>query len=383
MRVLHVDSAREWRGSQSQVLLAAQGMVARGHSVSVACRTGGGLEARARAVGLAVHPLAFGGDLAPGAILGLARVLRRDAPEIVHAHDPHATSAALLAARLVRGPAVVASRRVSLHLRSIASLTKYAACDRVIAVSRAVVRVLLEDGLPPNRLLLIYDGVPDRRPPRDALDALAELGIPHGSPVVGNVAALTEHKDHATLLAAMPRVLEAVPAARLVIVGAGRLRAQLEAEARRRGLGERCVFTGFRADIDRLIPAFSLLCLTSSTEGLGTSLLDAMCFGRPVVATDAGGIPEAVEHGKTGLLVPVGDPATLAAALTELLLRADRRQTLGEAGRRRFEREFTAERMVDETLRVYEGLRTTSAAPERRPSDLPGIGQAARAGTSP
>jgi glycosyltransferase involved in cell wall biosynthesis len=143
------------------------------------------------------------------------------------------------------------------------------------------------------------------------------------------------------------------------------------------------VFTGFRADIDRLIPAFSLLCLTSSTEGLGTSLLDAMCFGRPVVATDAGGIPEAVEHGKTGLLVPVGDPATLAAALTELLLRADRRQTLGEAGRRRFEREFTAERMVDETLRVYEGLRTTSAAPERRPSDLPGIGQAARAGTSP
>ena len=381
MRVLHVDSAREWRGSQSQVLLAAQGMAARGHSVTVACRTGGGLEARARAVGLAVHPLAFGGDLAPGAILGLARVLRSDAPQIVHAHDPHATSAALLATRLVRGPAVVASRRVSLHLRGMASLRKYAACDKVIAVSHAVARVLLEDGLPPNRLLIIYDGVPDRRPPRDALDALGELGISARSPVIGNVAALTEHKDHATLLAAMPRVLEAVPAARLVIVGAGKLRAQLEAEARRQGLGERCLFTGFRADIDRLIPAFSLLCLTSSTEGLGTSLLDAMCFGRPVVATATGGIPEAVEHGKTGLLVPVGNPATLAAALVDLLLGADRRERLGRAGRRRFEREFTSERMIDETLHLYEGLRASSAAPERQTSDLSGIGQVARAGT--
>jgi glycosyltransferase involved in cell wall biosynthesis len=326
-----------------------------------------------------VRPLAFGGDLAPGAILGLARVLWGDAPDVVHAHDPHAISAGLLAARLVRGPRVVASRRVPLHLRGLPSLRKYAACDRVIAVSRAVARVLLEDGLPPNRLLLIYDGVPDRRPPRDALDALGELGIPTRSPVIGNVAALTEHKDHATLLAAMPRVLEAVPAARLVIVGAGELRGQLEAEARMRGLGARCVFTGFRADIDRLIPAFSLLCLTSSTEALGTSLLDAMCFGRPVVATATGGIPEAVEHGKTGLLVPVGDPATLADALADLLLRADRRETLGEAGRRRFEREFTAERMVDETLRLYEDLRATSAAPGRHSAALTGIGKPARA----
>jgi glycosyltransferase involved in cell wall biosynthesis len=365
MRVLHVDSAREWRGSQRQVLLAAQGMADRGHSVTLACRAGGRLESRARAAGLRVRTLDFGGDLSPRAILGLARVLWSDAPDVVHAHDPHATSAALLAARLVRGPSVVASRRVPLHLRGLPSLGKYAACDRVIAVSRAVVRVLLEDGLPPDRLLLIYDGVPDRRPARGTLEALEDLGIPARSPVIGNVAALTEHKDHTTLLAAMPRVLRAVPDARLVIVGSGDLRGRLEAEALRRGLGGRCVFTGFRGDIDRLIPAFSLLCLTSSTEALGSSLLDAMCFSRPVVATATGGIPEAVEHGKTGLLVPVGDPAALAAALVDLLLRADRREALGRAGRRRYEQEFTAERMVDETLRLYEDVRATSAVRER------------------
>ena len=365
MRVLHVDSAREWRGSQSQVLLAAQAMAARGHSVTVACQAGGRLEARARASGLAVRPLAFRGDLGPGAILGLARVLGRDAPEVVHGHDPHATSASLLAVRLRPGARVVASRRVSLPLRGPLSLRKYAACDRVIAVSRAVAGVLLEVGLPAGRLRLIRDGVRDRRREGEGREALAALGIPPGSPVIGNVAALTEHKDHATLLEAMPRVLERVPAARLVIVGEGELRPRLTAQARSLGLADRCVFAGFRTDVDRLMPAFSLLCLTSRTEGLGSCLLDAMCFGRPVVATAVGGIPEVVGHGETGLLVPVGDPLALAGALADLLLRPERAEALGRAGRLRFEREFTAERMVDETMRLYDELGGRLVRPER------------------
>jgi glycosyltransferase involved in cell wall biosynthesis len=253
---------------------------------------------------------------------------------------------------------------VSLPVHGRLSLRKYAACDRVIAVSRAVVRVLLEGGLPADRLLLVYDGVLDRRPVVEERCLLAELGVPADSPVIGNVAALTPHKDHATLLGAMPRVLRAVPAARLVVVGDGELRSSLEAEARRLGLAERCVFTGFRSDVDRLIPAFSLLCLTSTTEALGSSLLDAMCFGRPIVATATGGIPEAVVHGETGLLVPVGDPAALASALTRLLVAADQREALGRAGRRRFEGAFTAEKMVDETLRLYDGLQVQSTHPD-------------------
>jgi len=355
------------------VLLAAQGMAARGHSVAVVCQAGGRLEGRARAAGLAVHPTAFHGDLAPTAILGLARVLRAESPHVVHAHDPHATAASLLAARLCRGSRLVASRRVSLPVHGPFSRLKYAACDRVIAVSRAVARELVDDGLPARRLLLVHDGVVDRPPEGVGREALRDLGVPPGGPVIGNVAALTEHKDHATLLAAMPRVLRAVPAARLVIVGAGELRGPLEAEALRRGLGDRCVFTGFRADVDRFIPAFSLLCLTSRTEGLGSSLLDAMCFGRAVVATETGGIPEAVVHGRTGLLVPVGDPSALAAALTRLLLSPGEREAMGRAGRRRFERLFTAERMVDGTLRSYDSLHGLIAAAGRSASPFAGV----------
>ena len=122
-------------------------------------------------------------------------------------------------------------------------------------------------------------------------------------PVVGNVAALTDHKDHATLVEAMALLRPRSPEARFVIVGEGELRPALEGLARERGASDRVVFAGFRTDLDRLLPAFDVFCLSSRLEGLGTSLLDAMAFARPVVATAAGGIPEAVEDGVTGRLV--------------------------------------------------------------------------------
>jgi glycosyltransferase involved in cell wall biosynthesis len=105
--------------------------------------------------------------------------------------------------------------------------------------------------------------------------------------------------------------------------------------------------------MDRLIPAFTVFCLSSHMEGLGTSLLDAMCFSRPIVATAAGGIPEAVEDGLTGRVVPVKAPEALASALVEVLSDPCRQRAMGEAGRRRFEERFTADRMVEETLKVY------------------------------
>jgi len=350
MRILHVDSAAGWRGGQNQVLLTALGMAARGHEVAVACRRGGDLEERARAAGLGVFPLALRGDLSPGAALGLRRVLRGFAPQAVQLHDPHAVSAGVLAGRC--GARRVATRRVDFPLRGVLSRRKYAACDRVIAVSHAIAGVLQSGGVPSHQVSIVYEGVPDRPPQPGGRQALRELGVPAGAPVVGNVAALTDHKDHVTLLEAAAIVDRSVPDARFVVVGEGELRPRLEAQARRLGLLERVVFAGFRRDLDRLLPAFDVFCLSSHMEGLGTTLLDAMCFGRAVVATAAGGIPEAVEDGVTGQLVPARDPRGLAEALIAILTDPGRRESMARAGRARFVAHFTAERMVDETLRV-------------------------------
>ena len=141
--------------------------------------------------------------------------------------------------------------------------------------------------------------------------------------------------------------------ARLVIVGEGRLRSELEAEAVALGLGDSVCFTGFRTDVLSLIRGFEIFAFPSTHEALGTSVLDAMALCKPVVATRAGGIPETVQDGITGLLVPPGDPQALAQALCTLLQNPERGRLFGEAGRRRVEEYFTAEHTGAATLRVY------------------------------
>lgn len=358
MRVLHVDSAATWRGGQNQVLLAARGMRERGHDVAVACRAGGVLAERARAAGLEVEALPLRGDLDPRGALALRRVVARRRPDVMQLHDPHAVAAGVLATVGLGAsrPRRVATRRVDFHVRGALSRAKYGACEAVVAVSDAIASVLRADGLPASRLRRVYEGVPDRAPQPGGRDELRALGLPPDALVVGNVAALTDHKDHATLLDATARLVAEIPRARLVIVGEGELRAQLEQRSRALGLGASVVFAGFRADLDRLIPAFDVFCLSSHMEGLGTSLLDAMCFARPIVATRAGGIPEAVEDGVTGRVVPARDAAALAAALGDVLRDSSRAAAYGAAGRARFERCFTVARMVEESLRVYREL---------------------------
>ncbi len=352
--ILHVDTAGSWRGGQNQVLLTAGGMAARGVATLVACRAGGALETRARAALLDVRPLPFRGDLWPPAVWALARLLRRERPSTLLLHDPHAVSAGLLAARLAGGGRCVAVRRVDFPLRSAFSRRKYAACARVIVVSRAIGAVVERDGVPADRLRVVYEGVPDRAPQPGGRQALAELGVPEAAPVIGNVAALTGHKDHATLVDAMALLRPRLPEARLVIAGEGELRPALERQVRGHGLADRVVFAGFRRDLDSLLPAFSVFCLSSQHEGLGTSLLDAMAFALPVVATAAGGIPEAVQDGVTGRIVPARAPAALADALASVLEDEAGRRELGAAGRRRYLERFTAERMVEDTLRALQ-----------------------------
>lgn len=350
MRVVQVDGARGWRGGQNQVLLTAAGLARRGHDVLVACREGGALAARARAAGLAVEEIPLGGDLSPRGPLALRRTLRAFSPDLVHAHDPHAVTAAVLASH---GSPVVATRRVDFALRGLLSRVKYRRCAVVVAVSRAIAAVLERGRIEAARVRVVYEGVPDRAPAPGGREALAELGVPAGALVVGNVAALTGHKDHDTLLSAAARVVAARPRVYFVVVGDGERRDALRARVAEPDLAGRVVLAGFRDDVDRLLPACDVFCLSSHMEGLGTSLLDAMAFARPVVATAAGGIPEAVEDGVTGRLVPVRDAQALAGAILELVDDPALRTRMGEAARGRFLARFTAEAMVQATLEVY------------------------------
>lgn len=356
MRILHIDSARTWRGGQNQVLLTAQGMASAGHEVALAARRGGALATRAREAGIEVFPMEFHGDFSPAAAVCLARLARKRRPDVCHAHDPHALSAACMAAGIARCGALIAARRVDFHLRGAFSRLKYRRAQRIICASRAIAALLEKDGVPAERIRVVYEGVRDRAPKGGGEAQLRSLGVPDNAPVIGNIAALTDHKDHRTLIEAARIVLARRGDVRFVIAGEGECRPSLESRLRETGLRDKVLLLGFRDDIDALLPAFTLFCLSSHMEGLGTSVLDAMAFGIPVVATDAGGIPEAVEDGVTGRVVPVRDAPRLAGALLELLEDANRRKAMGLAGRRSFEQRFAFERMVENTMRVYQEL---------------------------
>jgi len=357
VRILHVDSAASWRGGQNQVLLTATGMAERGHDVRIACRSRGMLCARARVAGLGVRPLWFQGEVSPLAMAGLLHLNRTFRPDVVHVHDPHALAAAVWSLGPETRRRLVATRRVDFAPRGRLSRRKYGRPALIVAVSQAIRDVLVTHRIPPERVRVIYEGVSERAPAPQGRQALLKLGIPEDAEIVGNVAALTDHKDHATLIEAAAIVAKERSRAYFVIVGDGELRSSLEERIRSRGISSRVILTGFRADVDALLPAFDLFCLSSHMEGLGTSLLDAMMFGLPVVATDAGGIPEAVEDGVTGRVVPRRNAPALAAAISQSLADTDQRSAWGQKGRDRWQRLFSADRMVSETLALYRELR--------------------------
>jgi len=359
---LHVDSARTWRGGQNQVLLTVLGMRALGHRSALVAHPAGELRQRAQE-GLDLIPLAPTTEMDLSAAWRLSRIVKQLNPDVVHAHDPHAVAMAALALTMRSGsrtaapaPPLVASRRVDFHMKGNAlSRWKYRQVDCFVCASDAIRKIVIADGVPPSQAVTIHEGIDlSRAEAAPAADLHAELWLPHHAPIVGNVAALVPHKGQRHLIDAAAIVVRQVPDARFVIAGEGELRPQLERQIKDRHLEKHVFLLGFRPDILSIHKAFDLFVMSSVTEGLGTSLLDAMACARPIVATTAGGMPEVVADGETGKLVPPRDDEALAAAIVTLLKDERLRRSMGDAGERRARDRFSSDRMVQDTLTLYQ-----------------------------
>ncbi len=336
------------------------GMRARGHRAVLVAHPEGVLYQRA-SEGDDLVPLAPHSEVDIAAGWRLARVIAMHRPDVVHAHDPHAVAMASLALSFGVGPAtpaLVVSRRVDFHLqRHSFSRWKYRQAARFIAASRAIAEVLTLDGIPRSRIVVVHDGIDvDKVVNGPAGDLRREFWFPKGAPVLVNVGALVPHKGQKFLIDAVAAVRRSVPDAQLVIFGEGELRSALEAQIRERDLQKNVVLAGFREDVLALTKSADLFVMSSITEGLGSTVLDAMAMGLAVVGTRAGGIPEAVEDGVTGVLVPPGQSDALADALVRLLADPERRRRMGAAGQARVRAEFDVDHLVDGTLAAYRGL---------------------------
>jgi glycosyltransferase involved in cell wall biosynthesis len=321
------------------------------------------LAQRARAAGITVIPVESRGDLDLLAAARIRRVL--SGVDVLHLHTGHAHAIGILATVGLRSrPAVVVSRRVDFPIKGgIPGRLKYGSrVDRFLTVSRFVSQVLVEGGVDPERVMAVHSGIDPSRfeIPRDRDGLLQELGVPGSVKLVGFVGALVGHKAPMDLLEALATLPETVHG---VVVGAGGLEAELKRRAETDDLKGRVHFLGHRDDVPRILRSIDVFCLPSRQEGLGTSVLDAMASATPVVAAAGGGIPEMVEDGQSGILVPADDPSSLGRKISEVLSDADLALQLAEGGRKRV-RVFTAARMVERTLEVYEGV----LAERRRPA---------------
>ncbi len=357
---LHIDTARTWRGGQNQVLLTVNGLREIGQRAALVAHPDGELRRRA-AEGLELVPLAPKSEMDFTAAWRLNRVIKRLKPDVIHAHDAHGVAMAGLALSLgassARGgePPLVVSRRVDFHLRSNSfSRWKHRQVDCFIAASEAIRQMLVADGVPEERTVTVHEGIDVEHVAASPLvDVHQAFFLPHGAPIVGNVAALVPHKGQRHLIEAAHIVVQKLPDVRFVILGEGELRDALERAVREYRLEKHVFLPGFRTDVLGCIKSFDLFVMSSVTEGLGTSLLDAMACSRAIVASRTGGIPEVVEDGVTGLLVPPRDHAALADAIIELVGDRQRRQAMGEAGFARVNEKFTVERMIAGTAAVY------------------------------
>ena len=357
LRVVHVDTERTWGGGQRQLHALAAGMQRLGHRSWVAARPGTLLSAALARDGVPVVPLAPAFEWDPVAAARLRALLRRVRPDLVHAHAAHAVAVSTLA--IARTPIrLLVSRRVALPLRrNPVSRLKYRRPERFIAVSDRVRSVLCGCGVEPERVTVVHSGVNVGRPARRATEqTLRCLGVEPRRPLAVMVSSLIPpHKDPATFLAAIAAARAQGSDVQALLVGDGPLAAATRMALTRLRLEGVVHLTGFREDADELLAAADIAVLSSRDEGLGTTLLDAMLAGVPVVATAAGGVTEIVRHGVEGLLAPVGDATALGASIHRVLCDRELRESLVAAGRERV-KQFSIDRTIESTLDVYRSL---------------------------
>lgn len=356
MKIVHVETGRHLYGGAQQVAFLLDGLQQRGVDNLLVCPPGAAIGEHFAHGPVRVQPLACrAGDIDLSFAFALRRLLERERPDLVHLHSRR--GADVMGAWGVRmaGLPCVLSRRVDNPEPRLWAKLKYRLHDRVIAISQSIADVLAAHGVPRGKLRVVrssLDPIPWQRPATRA-DFAVQFGVPEDAVWIGVIAQLIPRKGHRVLFRAL-RDLPQRNRVRVICFGQGALREKLERESA--GLGGIVRFAGFRDDLPRWMGCLDLVAHPAWREGLGVSLLQAAAAGVPVIASRAGGLPEAVSEGQTGLLVEPGDVAGWTAALARLVTDPHRRRQLGAEGRDRIEREFSVDAMVEGNLAVYREL---------------------------
>lgn len=373
-RVLFLITGLGRGGAESQVVLLAKGLKARGWQVEVVSMIppdSEGPKGELASSDIPVHSLSMlRGKPSLRGVWRLARLVREFRPQVLHAHMIHANLLARLTRPLAPVPVLVCTAHNTVEIgRSFRSeqVTHLAyrftdsLCDLTTQVSQEGYRRFLEGkAVHPNKLRFLPNGVDTERfspNPHLRPRVREELGVNEGDFTWLAVGRLEEPKDYPTLLRAFAQVVRDYPRARLLLAGKGPLEGELRRLAQALGLADAVRFLGLRADIPALMNAGDAYVMSSAWEGMPMVLLEAHASGLPIVATSVGSVPDVVQEGKTGFLVPAKDPDALAKAMQAMMaLPEQERKAMGLEGRRWVEGRFSLDKILDAWEDIYEGL---------------------------
>jgi glycosyltransferase involved in cell wall biosynthesis len=361
-RICHLIWALEPGGAERQVVTIAKWQKRHGHRPQVVCLTRKGTlaaELEERGIPVTLITKKAGADFS---IIGkLAQFFKEHSIDLVHTHVPTANLWGRLAAKKAGCAAIVSE-----HSDMAATNFKFKWINRLLnghtagylVVSQHIKDLMAAAGVPAEKIKVVRNGIPGSQALDDATRAAIRkaLNVSPQEPLIGTVGRLEERKDHSMLLKACAQIKKEIPAARFMLVGDGPLRGALEKEAANLGLQNAVIFTGVRQDIPALLAALDIFVLSSVTEGISISLLEAMSAGKPCAVTQVGGNPEVVTDKVTGRLVPARDPKPLAAMVVELLNNPKRTVEMGAAAQLHVAAHFSQDSMMRGIQEAYETL---------------------------
>jgi len=359
MKILHVSTPLSWRGGEQQAAFLMMALKTAGSEVAVVCPDGSVLAGKMKEAGIPTFTYSTRGLLDLSLAKKIASTCRDTNFDIIHTHDSHAHSAAVLSATLFGNTTpIVVSRRVDFPVSNhLFSSWKYnhASVKKIICVSEMIRKITEPSIKDKSKLGVVHSGIavsayaftPDENPLRKELSIQAEEKI------IGNFSALADHKDYPTFLSTALALIESGYPFHFVIAGTGTEERMIKTFIREHHLENKIHLLGFRKDIPALMKSLDLFLITSRTEGLGTIVLEAFAAGVPVVATSAGGIPELVEDGKTGLLASIGDTDGLRNAVLRIFEKPELRNTLVSNARQKV-KNFSFQATAEKTVKVYE-----------------------------
>ena len=357
LRILHSESSKGWGGQENRTLNELIAMRDRGHTLAVVSRPGARILERAKEAGFETFAVDMRGAVDLPNILRLRAVIKRFRPDIVNTHSGRDTQLAGVAARLIlHRPRIVRTRHLALPITS--RFTYSVLPDHVVTVSRHVENYLVEAGVPREGITTVPTGIDFGRYSRSTVagNLREELGLPADALLVGTVAILRAKKGHAEILDAAPEVLRRFPDAHFVFAGDGPQTDNLKARIAAEGLTGKVHLLGLRRDVTNVLASLDVFVLPTHQEALGTAFIEAGAMGLPAVATRVDGVPEVVQDGTTGLLVPAQDGKALIEPICRLLADPIYRRGMGANASEFVRRKFAREVMAEGMERLYQRL---------------------------